>query len=124
MNSIIAAAANRAWMTIFINSNHDPKPILPGEVQDILSKSSDTFEVAQRVFIFIGIGILIYTTYKIVTNLLAKSGGLVDALKSGFTGITAALFCFNLQLMQFLVSGLGKAWARVFNSLSNVIGGG
>lgn len=96
-------------------------PIIPPNVQDVLDKSGDAYGPVQKVFIFIGIVVLIWTSKKVIFALIGK-GGPIEALKSGFMGITAAIFCFNLKLPLFLVSGLGNVWSKVFEALGGVLG--
>ena len=115
MNSI-TAFANRAVFQLFAAE----EPIIPNNVQDVLDKSSASYSVVQRVFVFIGIVVLIWTSKKVIFALIGK-GGAAEALKGGLAGITAAIFCFNLALPLSLVAGLGSVWAKIFAALGNVL---
>jgi hypothetical protein len=116
MNSI-TALANRSITALFAADD----PILPPNVQDVLDKSSASYSVVQRVFIFIGFVVLIWTSKKVVFALIGKAGP-AEALKSGVLGITAAIFCFNLKLPLSLVNGLAGVWGKIFQSIGGVLG--
>lgn len=101
-------------------------PIIPNDVQTVLDSSSAAFNTVQRVFILVGIVILIVTAKKVIFALMGASGGKesgpLAAGKALVMGLIATIFSFNLKLPLSLVSGLGKVLERVFQAVSGVLG--
>jgi len=114
MTTGVLAAATRV-STLPSNFHGDP-----ADIEGILNRSGAVFSVVQRVFIFIGIVIVIWTAKNVIFALIGAKP--TEALKKFLGGLTAAILCFNLLLPLTLVTSLGRLFGEVFNAISRIIG--
>jgi hypothetical protein len=91
----------------------------PGDLDKAITNSSVVFNVVQRVFAVVGIGIVVWTAKGVIQALIKPEPA--TAIKKFVGGTIAAVLCFRLSLPLTAVEGIGSLLQRVIEAFNNTL---